>query len=179
MCEEGCTLVNNDDTFKLRDGQPNDAYLLSDGVHLSYAGTNRLVKNLGLTTKEGKTDVAKWKRKVPITTLRHDRPSDTRRFNHGSPPHQLRSQYQDRRQQRSEATTENMRHPRATTDQRDTRLPRMAAANSKRSHTTYRQSNTRDVFCRFCGESGQKRRLHKMPHVPSIRSQESNVQHRR
>ena len=38
--EEGCTIANNDDTFKLRDGQSHDAYLLSDGVHLTYEGTN-------------------------------------------------------------------------------------------------------------------------------------------
>ena len=51
--EEGCAIINNDDTFKLSNGDINDAYLLKDNTHLTYAGTNRLAKNLGLQPKAG------------------------------------------------------------------------------------------------------------------------------
>ena len=46
MCnEEECTfIINNDESFKLSNGAANDGYLLSDKVHLSYCGTNRLAK---------------------------------------------------------------------------------------------------------------------------------------
>ena len=46
--DEGVTFINNDTTFKLSDGTPNDGYLLSDGLHLNNRGTNRLVKNMKL-----------------------------------------------------------------------------------------------------------------------------------
>ena len=50
--EEKCTFVNNDESFKLSNGWANDGYIL-DGVHLNYAGTNRLVKNLSPAIKKG------------------------------------------------------------------------------------------------------------------------------
>ena len=50
--EEQCSIVNNDECFKLSNGCANDGYIL-DGVHLNYAGTNRLVKDLSLPIKKG------------------------------------------------------------------------------------------------------------------------------
>ena len=44
--DNGVSFINNDMTFKLNDGSPNDGYLQSDGIHLSFRGTNRLAKNL-------------------------------------------------------------------------------------------------------------------------------------
>ena len=59
--EEKCTFVNNDESFKLSNGWANDGYIL-DGVHLNYAGTNRLVTNLSLAIKKGhQGDI--WRRK--------------------------------------------------------------------------------------------------------------------
>ena len=46
--DDGLTFINNDPTFKLGDGTPNDGYLLNDGLHLNDRGTNRLVKNMQL-----------------------------------------------------------------------------------------------------------------------------------
>ena len=52
MCsEDGITLINNDETFKLRDGSINDGYYVQDGVHLNKAGSNRLAKNLKVNPK--------------------------------------------------------------------------------------------------------------------------------
>ena len=45
--------VDNDLVFFLRDGSLNEGVLLPDGVHLSPAGTNRLVKSLGLKLRQG------------------------------------------------------------------------------------------------------------------------------
>ena len=50
--ETGATFIDNDPAFLLQDGSPNDGYLLTDGVHLSTTGTNRLVKNMRLPVKE-------------------------------------------------------------------------------------------------------------------------------
>ena len=46
--DEGATYIDNDATFKLADGSPNDGYLLDDGIHLTFKGSNRLAKNLAL-----------------------------------------------------------------------------------------------------------------------------------
>lgn len=46
--DEGATSVNNDLSFKLADSSPNDGYLLTVGIHLTYNGTKRLAKNLKL-----------------------------------------------------------------------------------------------------------------------------------
>lgn len=54
LCEElNVTFIDNDDIFYLRDGSLNDGYLLSDNVHLTATATNRLVKQLGLTLRQG------------------------------------------------------------------------------------------------------------------------------
>ena len=42
---------DNDGTFKLQDSTPNLGYYVSDGVHLTDAGTTSLIKNLGLDSK--------------------------------------------------------------------------------------------------------------------------------
>ena len=46
--EEGISFINNDTTFKLNNGKPNDGYLGNDGLHLNTQGTNALAKNLQL-----------------------------------------------------------------------------------------------------------------------------------
>jgi hypothetical protein len=40
--EMSIAMVNNEPSFKLADGSVNDAYLLRDGLHLSYSGTRRI-----------------------------------------------------------------------------------------------------------------------------------------
>ncbi len=46
--DSGVVFIDNDSNFLLRDGSPNDGYLLADGLHLSAKGTNKLAKNLKL-----------------------------------------------------------------------------------------------------------------------------------
>ena len=55
-CDDlGAEFVDNDPSFHLQDGTINDGYLLSDGVHLSRAATNKLVSNLKLQLHHGET----------------------------------------------------------------------------------------------------------------------------
>jgi lysophospholipase L1-like esterase len=49
--EMSIAMVNNEQCFKLANGSVNDAYLLRDGLHLSYCGTRRIVSNMGLPLK--------------------------------------------------------------------------------------------------------------------------------
>ena len=49
----GVDFVNSDPSFTLKDGSLNDGYLIQDNVHLSRAGTNKLVLNLGLVLRQG------------------------------------------------------------------------------------------------------------------------------
>lgn len=44
------TVVNNNTCFKLSDGSVNDGYLCTDGLHLSWSGTRRLLKNASIVT---------------------------------------------------------------------------------------------------------------------------------
>ena len=47
--------IDNGPTFHLQDGSVNDGYMLPDGVHLTKAATNKLVLNLKLQLRHGKT----------------------------------------------------------------------------------------------------------------------------
>ena len=51
--DTGVHYADNDTAFYLRDGTLNEGFLLPDQVHLSPAGTNRLVKNLDLKLRQG------------------------------------------------------------------------------------------------------------------------------
>ena len=56
MCTaEGLTLINKEETFKLKDDSINDGYYLDDGTHLTMAGTNRLAKNLKVNLMPGQS----------------------------------------------------------------------------------------------------------------------------
>ena len=56
----GVTFIDNNATFRLHNGDPNDGYLSSDGLHLSKQGTNRIVKNLKVPIKvQHQKDVTK------------------------------------------------------------------------------------------------------------------------
>ena len=71
---EGLILVNNDETFKLKDGSVNDGYYTGNGIHLNKAGSNRLAKNFGTKPKpEHAKDITRsykgaGPRKKPPTT---------------------------------------------------------------------------------------------------------------
>ena len=50
--DENVDYVDNNLSFYLKDESINDAYLLDDGIHLTYKGTNRLAQNLNLKLKK-------------------------------------------------------------------------------------------------------------------------------
>ena len=50
VAKVGVKLTSHDTSFRLADGQPNDGYLLADGLHLNQRGSNRLARNLGLAS---------------------------------------------------------------------------------------------------------------------------------
>jgi cell division protein FtsB len=51
LCQNShCLFINNDYTFLYANGMPDFATLLEDGIHLSEEGSNRLCKNLNITT---------------------------------------------------------------------------------------------------------------------------------
>ena len=43
--ETGCGFVTTKDTFTLANGEPNDGYLMDDGIHLNERGATKLVEN--------------------------------------------------------------------------------------------------------------------------------------
>ena len=54
---EGHSFRNMDDSFHLRNGQINSAFLLSDGLHLSRHGLDSLMKGCQVNVKEGVSSV--------------------------------------------------------------------------------------------------------------------------
>ena len=91
--ESRATFVDNDATFHLADKSVNDGYLMVDGIHLTYAGVNRLAKTLH--PRNGVTDITKRRRpqsdrphrKTPAesqnsrTAERHKRPEEPQEAN--------------------------------------------------------------------------------------------------
>ena len=66
LCEDkGCQFVDHTLWLTLADGSVNEGFLIGKGPHLSRSGTNRLAKNLGLSTGDG--DVTMQRQ----TTQRH------------------------------------------------------------------------------------------------------------
>ena len=61
--DENIAILDNEATFKLGNGAINDGYIMNKcKTHLTYAGTNALVKNLGLKPKPGfEDDICKRK----------------------------------------------------------------------------------------------------------------------
>ena len=66
MCQDNDNyrLINDDEYFKLRDGDINDGYILHDGTHLTKNGSNKLAKSLQLRTiPTANSDVTKTSKK--------------------------------------------------------------------------------------------------------------------
>ena len=59
--DTGATFINNDETFRLGDRSPNDGYILSDGLHLTNKGSNRLARNVNVT-QDPKVNICKAKK---------------------------------------------------------------------------------------------------------------------
>ena len=75
--DTGALFVNHDATFKLRDGTPNDGYLVNDGPHLTFKGTNKLCKNLEVPSKPAvKGNVCKNKTTVEKKSSAHHNNAD-------------------------------------------------------------------------------------------------------
>ena len=156
LCEdtERCTFVDNDLTFKLRDGSANDGYLLGDG-HLSKSGTNKLVKNLNLKVKQGIVDVTKsHKNQLKVRD----------RTRNADPQSQAPNQTQGRRFQSKQGyNREQQGHNR---DQTGSRRQQEWRANQKGRQQQYQRDYTKkhdlshlDYMdytsrCHFCFEEG-------------------------
>ena len=70
LCTEtGSTFVEQNDSFLLKHGEVNDGYLLSDGLHLSKQGLQRLVKNLNIPLKDKNSSVCKEERRPTVNRV--------------------------------------------------------------------------------------------------------------
>ena len=75
--DTGTLFVNHDATFKLQDGTPNDGYLVNDGPHLTFKGTNKLCTNLKVPCKPAvKGNVCKSKTTVEKKSIGHHNDND-------------------------------------------------------------------------------------------------------
>ena len=144
------TFIDNDSTFKLGNGNPNDGYLQEDGLHLSKCGTNRLAKNLQLRVKaKSKNNVCHPNHKS--SPPKHNSPKPNSHDNNQSKPQQQASpewtevRYKPRHRNRS-ATKPN---PDRSRDVR-------CWYCSERNHTKANCRHGQPVICNSCGYQGHK-----------------------
>ena len=64
---------DNDGSFRLADGSPNDALLMPHGNILNYRGSEKLAKNLGLPTKirRNQRSQSRWTPRVNNYSIAH------------------------------------------------------------------------------------------------------------
>ena len=127
--DDGLTFINNDSTFKLGDGTPNDGYLLNDGIHLSDKGTNRLVRNMQLKVNQKAINGNVVKKKQQNTKQLRDTRLD-------SAPVNVESNWKEVPYRRS------------------TRPPfrRSAISDGQRPNVEYGDRADHGKMCWFCGE---------------------------
>ena len=163
--DTGATFVSHDQNFKLVDGEINDGYLLmSDGLHLSRQGTNRLLKNLKVpiskdhlkdATKSPKKNISKANSKRQQAARSSESDSDgpqVREFDQTSwstvnrKTSTNRSQNNSRRyQQRSQPYGFSAREKRCKNCYED-------------NHTTVECGFRRPIECRQCYNLGHKQK---------------------
>ena len=179
----GARYISHDLSFRLADGQPNDGYLLADGLHLSNRGCNRLVLNLGLTTT--KSDVTKRKkhrRDDKNNNIQHDYDDDTSHsfWQHAKGKvtrHLRRNDNNKNIKQDQHANTKATRHSMRSTQPQpqQSRLNtkgRRVPENNERNfdwgncdfcaepgHSTAQYGFNDYAICRQCGQQGHKQKL--------------------
>ena len=147
--DTGVTFINNDDTFKLGDGSPNDGYLLDDGVHLSNRGSNRLARNLHLTT-DPKMNVCKEKKSKKVK------------------PQVEKQKKQDAQDSRKEEAWQTVRRgrqrsTRTTQDDRGSKQDQWNQRNCRycgeRNHSAQTCRHGQEITCHYCGLVGHKEKF--------------------
>ena len=142
--DTGTTFVNNDETFKLSNGTPNDGYLLADGLHLSNKGSNRLARNLKLISDPKINVCKKHKTKKPSRNF------ETDRSDHDAPSQQKHEDWQTVRRRRP-------RHPRAQwVNNAATSNQQYCWYCGESNHVTDSCRHGRRIVCNLCGQQGHK-----------------------
>ena len=130
----GVQYITHDPSFRLADGQPNDGYLLADGLHLSNRGSNRLVKNLGLITTN--TNVTSRKKGKQHQRDKENTPTTN--------DNRIGDQDND-----DELDHEFWQHARTKASRRAQR-----PTQPQRNQPTRRNTRERHNGCEYCGEPG-------------------------
>ena len=144
MCaSSGLALVNNDDSFKLKDGSINDGYFLRDGTHPTKCGTNRLAKNLKLATKQQYTkDVTRSyveaAKRIPGVSA-----------GRGGNVAQAREQPRREASQNGSQDAAEPRHDRST--------PWVQVGPPRRRYTRHYNATSEQDACAFCSETNHRK----------------------
>ena len=150
----GVSYIDNGPSFKLEDGSVNDGYLAKDGLHLTVAGTNRLVRNLKLATKNDdvtKSDHSSVRQRhsKPVPGAgQHDERHHPRRDARASRSqrHAAASQHNEANRRavtRSHSTyTAAVRQPRYDTDHYHEQRPTRVHGRQPTAHESRRQRTT-------------------------------------
>ena len=160
--DSGATFINNDSTFRLSDGTPNDGYLTSDGLHLNEKGISRLIKNAKIKIQskaKGKNAYTKKRVQVKPSHINddHSRSFTNQRQSSGS--------NDDNGWQ---TVTRNRRQTNHRDHKRHSSTKRMESVNDThhRCWFCYESNHTSKscrwggpVTCHTCGNTGHKKKF--------------------
>ena len=145
LCQdEGVSFVDNTPSFHLADGSINDGYLLSDGVHLTRAATDKLTRNLKLKVKDGVRTVCKDR------TSRQQKPSPRDEREDTDLSHTFWSNARQKA-----APSARREHPGSTNSRNSDRSRQGSSKYSNNDKDNYRQTKTssQTTRCYNCYES--------------------------
>ncbi|CAH1796206.1 unnamed protein product [Owenia fusiformis] len=146
--DEKVTFIDNDKIFKLQDGSINDGFLAADHLHLSDSGTNRLLKNLNISTKASDITLPKNKRAPPKRTTQRPQQSTQK-----TPPSPYDSDANNTPQHPPQHTTRPWNNRRPTSNGYiNTSKAKQHNAYKPTTHNNNAINNT--IKCKKCGEPG-------------------------
>ena len=155
--EEGCSFVEHRN-FYLSEDEANDGYFLTDKIHLTSAGSKRIISDLGLTSqliyrdRRKQTPHASGHSSTPLAT------SGARR-QHLSTPRQPRDDLQHREAiNPTVPRTLKRREPHDYNKQQHQRQVRCDYCYEQ-GHVKQKCGHGRPVICRACGEEGHKEKF--------------------
>ena len=142
--ETGCNLISTKEAFTLADGEPNDGYIMDDGIHLNERGSSKLVKRLQIPVLNQST------RKV-TRMAGYRRTNELYPKNKDAPAAGQQKQPSKGQRKNTPAPT-TMVHPKEMQKLEKTNRRRGNTSNNERPEPLCKE----DGFCGYCGEPGHR-----------------------
>ena len=153
--ETGCGFVATKDTFTLANGQPNDGYLMDDGIHLNERGATKLVEKLKIPLKNDASrkisKMAAYKNPSQSTGKSYAQATNNNATENKQPQYQQGNRLSSTIPPPRQVRTPQI-HPKEQARQDQAERRRSGNQSPNRPAPSIRE----DGFCGYCGESGHR-----------------------